>query len=66
MIIDGYQEKILVKYSEIEQNLAMKPFALLNYLQDIASKNAEVLGFGYSYIHPLNYAWFLLKYRMGS
>lgn len=64
MIIDGYQEKILVKYSEIEQNLAMKPFALLNFLQDIASKNAEDLGFGYSFIHPLNYAWFLLKYRM--
>ena len=42
----------------------MKPFALLNFLQDIASKNAEDLGFGYSYIHPRNYAWFLIKYRM--
>ena len=64
MINKGYQEKLIVKYSEIEQNLAMKPFALLNFLQDIASKNAEDLGFGYSYIHPRNYAWFLLKYRM--
>ena len=64
MINNGYQEKLIIKYSEIEQNLAMKPFALLNFLQDIASKNAEDLGFGYSYIHPRNYAWFLLKYRM--
>jgi len=64
MIIKGYEEKITVKYSEIDQNMAMKPFALLNFLQDIASKNAEDWGFGYSYIHPRNYAWFLIKYRM--
>ena len=64
MIKNGYEEKITIKYSEIDQNLAMKPFALLNFLQDIASKNAEDWGFGYSYIYPKNYAWFLLKYRM--
>jgi medium-chain acyl-[acyl-carrier-protein] hydrolase len=64
MIKNGYEEKIVVKYSEVDQNLAMKPFALLNFLQDIASKNAEDLGFGYSFIHPRNYAWFLIKYRM--
>ena len=64
MIKNGYEEKITLKYSEIDQNLAMKPFALLNFLQDIASKNAEDWGFGYSYIHPRNYAWFLIKYRM--
>ena len=64
MIKNGYEEKINIKYSEIDQNFAMKPFALLNYLQDIASENAEKLGFGYSYIHPRNCAWFLIKYRM--
>ena len=64
MIKNGYEEKINLKYSEIDQNLAMKPFALLNFLQDIASKNAEDWGFGYSFIHPRNYAWFLIKYRM--
>ncbi len=59
-----YSENIIIKYSETDQNLAMKPYALLNFLQDIASKNAEDKGFGYSFIHPKNYAWFLLKYRM--
>ena len=59
-----YSEKISIKYSETDQNLAMKPYALLNFLQDIASKNAEDRGFGYSYIYPKNYAWFLIKYRM--
>ena len=38
MIQNGYEEKINIKYSETDQNLAMKPFALLNFLQDIASK----------------------------
>lgn len=64
MIQNGYEEKITVKYSEIDQNMAMKPYALLNFLQDIASQNAEDWGFGYSYIHSKNYAWFLIKYRM--
>ena len=64
MIKNGYEEKITVKYSEIDQNQALKPYSLFNFLQDIASKNAEDLGFGYSYIHPRNYAWFLIKYRM--
>lgn len=64
MIKNGYEEKLNIKYSEIDQNQALKPYSLLNFLQDIASKNAEDLGFGYSYIHPRNYAWFLLKYRM--
>lgn len=64
MIKNGYSEKIDVKYSEIDQNQALKPYSLLNFLQDIASKNAEDLGFGYSFIHPRNYAWFLIKYRM--
>lgn len=64
MIKNGYQEIINVKYSEIEQNKALKPYSLLNFLQDIASKNAEDLGFGYSFINPRNYAWFLIKYHM--
>lgn len=64
MIQNGYEEKLTVKYSEIDQNQALKPYSLLNFLQDIASKNAEDWGFGYSFINPKNCAWFLLKYRM--
>ena len=37
-------EKINVKYSEMDHNLALKPYSLLNFLQDIASENAEKLG----------------------
>ncbi len=58
------EEKIFVKYSEMDHNLALKPYSLLNFLQDIASDNAEKFGFGYTYMTSHNYAWFLIKYRM--
>ncbi len=57
-------QNISVKYSEMDHNLALKPYSLLNFLQDIASENAEIHDFGYSYIVKKNYAWFLIKYRM--
>jgi len=64
MIDNGFEEKIDIKYSEIDSNLALKPFYLLNFLQDIAGNNAEHLGFGYSYMHPKNLMWFIIKYHM--
>ena len=57
-------EKISVKYSEMDHNFSLKPYSLFNFLQDIASKSAEELGFGYSFISKRNLAWFLIKYRM--
>lgn len=53
-----------LKYSEMDHNLALKPFSLLNFLQDIASESAEKLCFGYSFMSKNNLAWFLIKYRM--
>ncbi len=64
MIKNGFRENIFVKYSEMNFDKSLKPCALLNYLQDLASDNAEKLGFGYSYINPKNLMWFLLKYRI--
>ena len=42
------EEKISVRYSDIDFDKSLKPFSLLNFFQDIASDNAERLGFGYS------------------
>ena len=50
MIKKGYTKNIQLKYSEMDCRLVLKPSALLNFLQDMASDNAEMLGFGYSYI----------------
>ena len=62
--MENFEQNFVIKYSEMDHNLALKPYSLLNFLQDIASDNAEELGFGYSYMSAHNYAWFLIKYRM--
>ncbi len=59
-----FEETVKVRYSEMDCDLVLKPSALLQFLQDLASDNAETLGFGYSYIVKHNLAWFLLKYRI--
>lgn len=64
MTKEKYFKNITIRYSETEQNLALKPYALLNFLQDVASQNACDLNFGYDFLYPKNLAWFLLKYRM--
>lgn len=59
-----YSKTYPIKYYEVDVNMVLKPSALLNILQDMATVNAEMLGFGYSFTHPKNYGWFLIKYRM--
>ena len=58
------EEIINIRYSDIDFDKSLKPFSLLNFFQDIASDNAERLGFGYSFIYPKNMMWVLLKYRI--
>lgn len=53
-----------IAYYEMDFNQTLKPSALLNFLQDMATKNAEMLGFGPSFVFSNNYAWFLIKYHM--
>lgn len=58
------EEDINIRYSEMDFDKSLKPFSLLNFFQDLASDNAERLGFGYSAITPKNLMWVLLKYRI--
>lgn len=58
------EETINIRYSDLDFDKSLKPFSLLNFFQDIASDNAERLGFGYSFIYPKNLMWVLLKYRI--
>ena len=59
-----FEENVKIRYSEMDYDLVLKPSALLQFMQDLASDNAEKLGFGYSYIIKNNLAWFLLKYHI--
>lgn len=59
-----YEKKYEVRYSDMDYKKCLKPSALLNFLQDLATIAAEKKGFGYSFVSERNYAWFLLKYHM--
>lgn len=59
-----YAKKYPIKYYEMDFNRALKPSAVVNFLQDMATENAEMLGFGPSFVFSRNYAWFLIKYHM--
>lgn len=59
-----FQQKYFVRYSEMDYNKILKPSALLNFLQDIATIGADKAGFGYKDIIDKNLGWFLLKYHM--
>ena len=58
------KENFKLRYSEIDCTHTLKPQVLLNFMQDLASDNAEKFGFGYSFNIKNNVAWFLLKYRI--
>lgn len=53
-----------VAYYEMDFKKSLKPSAMMNFLQDMATKNAEMLGFGPTFVFSRNYAWFLIKYNM--
>jgi len=59
-----WSKQYQLKYYEMDFKMTLKPSALLNFLQDMATINAEDLGFGYSFTYPKNYGWFLIKYHM--
>lgn len=53
-----------IKYYEMDFNQILKPSTLMNLLEDIATINAEMFNFGYSFVSARNYGWFLIKYHM--
>jgi len=53
-----------IKFYEKDFRDRLKETVLLNFMQDIASEHAEMLGFGFSHIMPKNLGWFLLKYHI--
>ena len=56
--------KYPIKYYEMLRNKALKESSLLLMLQDVATQNADRLGFGGDFMFSNNYAWFLLKYKI--
>lgn len=59
-----FEEDIKIRYSDMDYDTVLKPSALLLFLQDLASDNADSLDFGYKFVRKNNLAWYLLKYRI--
>ncbi|MBR1754280.1 hypothetical protein IJ732_05525 [bacterium] len=56
-------KKYDLKWYEVDCQKILKPSALLNHLQDAATKSADKFGIGMEFLEPRNYAWFLIKYH---
>lgn len=59
---DSYRYNI--RYDEVDMDDTLKPVALLNFLQDVASLNANEKDFGSDFVFSHGLAWFVLKYRI--
>ena len=59
-----YESEYFVRYSEMDYKRRLKPSAFLNFLQDTATKAADIGKFGYEQIVDKGLGWYLLKYHM--
>lgn len=58
------RKRYSLQYYEMNTSQRLKESVLLLFLQDIASDNADINGFGYNWCNEHNLGWFLLKYRI--
>ena len=58
------EKEYSVSMSEQDMRYTIKPSALLNYLQDIASNNIEGTPFGNVALNNEGLGWFLVRYRI--
>ena len=56
--------KYNIRYDEVDMDDTLKPVALMNFLQDVASLNANEKDFGSDFVFSHGLAWFVLKYRV--
>ncbi|MCQ2958482.1 MAG: thioesterase, partial [Candidatus Gastranaerophilales bacterium] len=57
-----FNELYKIKYFEKDTSNRLKFNVLLDFMADVATKNADFCHIGYKDIVNKNYAWFLLKY----
>lgn len=58
-----WEKEFQLKYYEMDFKRILKPSSLLNFLQDLATINADMLGFGYDFTSEKNLGWFLVRYH---
>lgn len=59
-----YRKTYEIQFHETDCKNRLKEAVLLNFFQDIAAVDAEIMGIGYSQIQNKNIGWFLTKYHI--
>lgn len=57
------QTDVYVKSGDADESLRMRPSAFMDEAQELAFMAAETGGFGYSILHPRNWAWVLSRFH---
>ena len=58
---EKYSEKYTIACYEADANQLLKPTAMLDWMQEIAGRDATRLGFGYDHLQESNIAWVLSR-----
>ena len=59
-----YQYQSRVSYSEVDSNLNLTYFDLVNYMQDCSCFHSDDVGVGVRYLAPQNLGWFVTTYEI--
>ncbi len=59
-----YQYNSRVSYSEVDANLNLTYFDLVNYMQDCSCFHSDDVGVGVFYLAPKNLGWFVATYEI--
>lgn len=53
-----------VSYSEVDSNLTLTYFSLVNYMQDCSCFHSDDVGVGVNYLAPIDRGWFVTSYEI--
>ncbi|MBE5903850.1 MAG: acyl-[acyl-carrier-protein] thioesterase [Pseudobutyrivibrio sp.] len=59
-----YQYSDRISYSEVDANLNLTYYNLVNYMQDCSCFHSDDVGVGVHYLAPLNLGWFVTTYEI--
>ena len=59
-----FKKDYFIGFDLVDMNFRLRPSALLNIFQDMATQSANLLGFGYETITKKNLGWVLIKYHI--
>ncbi|MBR1622673.1 MAG: acyl-[Pseudobutyrivibrio sp.] len=59
-----YQYDSRVSYSEVDSNLNLTYFALVNYMQDCSCFHSDDVGVGVGYLSTIDRGWFVTSYEI--